>query len=251
LIFGKAARRTRWVKWVMAFSGLIWDKIGRYLGNFGSDHWEIATMSPDEIRAGVEALQPWFHQIDLGHGIKTKARPISAEPVDHPFGTWQIIRRCIPEDFAGQSVLDVGCNAGFYAIEAKRRNAGRVLGVDAQRPQVDQARFASTVLGLDIEYKQISVYDLNPQILGKFDFTLALGLIYHCKHVIMALEKLFQVTRGMLVLESAVFPSSLLFESFSQETEDIGRRFHAIAYVENDLPPKKPYTIGSSPLSIA
>ena len=82
-------------------------------------------MNADEIRAGVLALEPWFHQIDLGQGILTKSRPAATEPTNHPAGTWQIIKRFLPDDLEGRSVLDVGCNAGFYAIEARRRSAGR------------------------------------------------------------------------------------------------------------------------------
>ena len=161
-------------------------------------------MTADEIRAGVQALEPWFHQIDLGHGIMTKLRSAATEPLDHPAGTWEIIKRCLPEDLEGRSVLDVGCNGGFYALEAKRRNAGRVLGIDSQRLPIRQARFAARVLGLDIEYERMSVYDVSLQRTGKFDITLALGLIYHCKHPLLALERLFQVTSDLLIVESEV-----------------------------------------------
>ncbi|PYT03068.1 MAG: TIGR04290 family methyltransferase, partial [Acidobacteria bacterium] len=85
-----------------------------------------------------------------------------------------------PEDLAGRSVLDVGCNAGFYAVELKRRGASRVVGVDSQRNLIRQAEFVREVLSLDIEYRRASVYDLDPRASGQFDITLALGLIYHC-----------------------------------------------------------------------
>ena len=190
-------------------------------------------MTEDDIRAGVQALEPWFHQIDLGNGVKTKARPAATEPIDHPSGTWQIIQRYLPDDLEGRSVLDVGCNAGFYAIEAKRRKAGRVLGIDSQRLHIRQARFAAQVLGLDIEYERMSVYDLSVERAGKFDVTLALGLIYHCRHLLLALERLFQVTGDLLILESEVLFEAPSFESLAQAAA-IGRRFHPMAYVENE-----------------
>src|SRR5207237_10079165 len=109
--------------------------------------------------------------------------------------TWETVKVCLPEDLSGKSVLDVGCNAGFYAIEMKRRGAARVLGVDSQRSLIRQAMFVRDVLGLDIEYRRLSVYDLEPIEMGQFDVTLALGLIYHCQHLVLALEKLFAVTR--------------------------------------------------------
>jgi tRNA (mo5U34)-methyltransferase len=189
-------------------------------------------MDPDEIRAGVRALEPWFQQIDLGHGIKTKRRSTATEPIDHPADTWNIIKDCLRENLDGRSVLDVGCNAGFYTIEARRRNAGRVLGIDSQRLHVRQAQFAARVLGLEIEYQRMSVYDLSTHHTGKFGITLAIGLIYHCKHPLLALERLFQVTGDMMILESQVVPPQALVESFS-DSSGIGR-LHALAFVEND-----------------
>src|SRR5262245_58734281 len=139
-------------------------------------------MTREQILKQIEALGPWFHCIDLGNGVKTKTESISGEPINHPLGTWEIIKRCLPEDLSGKTVLDVGCNAGFYSIESKRRGAVRVLGVDAQRTMINQAHFVRSVLGLDIDFRRMSAYDLNRRSVGEFDVTLALGLIYHCKH---------------------------------------------------------------------
>ena len=60
----------------------------------------------------------------------------------------------IPADLTGKSVLDIGCNAGFYSMEMKRRGAERVLGIDFDDDYLAQARFAAEVDGLDIEFRQ-------------------------------------------------------------------------------------------------
>ena len=190
-------------------------------------------MTREEIQASVERLGPWFHCIDLGGGLLTKTESAIGEPVKHPHPTWEKVRAALPEDFDGLSVLDVGCNAGFYAVELKRRGAVRVLGVDSQRNLVRQAVFVRDVLGLDIEYRRLSVYDLDPRTLGQFDVTLALGLVYHCKHLVLALEKLFVVTRGLLVLETAVYPPERSPGSFTYEVGGLQPLLHPLAYVEN------------------
>lgn len=190
-------------------------------------------MTPDEIRERVGRLGPWFHCIDLGGGLVTKTESAVGEPVEHPRPTWEKVRACLPEDLAGRSVLDVGCNAGFYAVELKRRGAGRVLGVDSQRNLVRQAVFVRDALGLDIEYRRMSVYDLDPRGLGQFDVTLALGLVYHCKHLVLALEKLFAVTRDLLVLETAIYPPEKSPGSFAYEVGGLQPLLHPLAYVEN------------------
>ena len=163
-------------------------------------------MNRDQLIAEIARLEPWFHYIDLGDGLKTKSKSAIGEPTEHPRPTWEKVKICLPEDLSGQTVLDVGCNAGFYSIEMKRRGARRVLGIDSQRELIRQANFVRGVLELDIDYQRMSVYDLDPRALGQFDVTLALGLIYHCKHLVLALEKLFVVTRKLLVLETAIHP---------------------------------------------
>jgi tRNA (mo5U34)-methyltransferase len=193
-------------------------------------------MTREEILAGVEKLRPWFHQIDLGGGILTKTESAVGEPVDHPRPTWEFVRAHLPEDLSGRTLLDVGCNAGFYCFEAAGRGAARVLGVDAQRHLVRQARFAARARGAapGVEFEKMSVYDLDPARLGaQFDITLALGLVYHCKHLVLALERLFRVTRSLLILETAVFPPTRSPGSFAHPVGGLLPTLHPLAYVEN------------------
>jgi tRNA (mo5U34)-methyltransferase len=197
-------------------------------------------LTPPQIRARVEALAPWFHCIDLGEGILTKTASVTGEADDHPRGTWEKIQRCLPQDLSGRTVLDVGCNAGFYAVEAKRRGAARVLGVDSQRHLINQAIFVRRALGLDIEYRRMSVYDLSRSSVGHFDITLALGLIYHCKHLVLALEKLFEVTNDLLIIETAMLPEEKTPESFVDQVAGPSVTLHPLAYADNSVETKEP-----------
>ena len=190
-------------------------------------------MTKEEILSELERLQPWFHRIALGGGLYTKTESVMGEPVDHPAGPWETIGRCLPEDLTGKTVLDVGCNAGFYAIEAKRRGASRVVGVDGQRQHVRQALFVRKVLGLDIEYRRMNVYELTRRSVGEFDITLALGLLYHLKHLVLALENLYEVTRELLIIETAIMPPERTPESFTHPLGATAMRLHALACVEN------------------
>jgi tRNA (mo5U34)-methyltransferase len=196
-------------------------------------------MTNDKISAELQRLQPWFHRIDLGGGVFTKTESAIGEPIEHPEPTWETVKVCLPGDLSGQTVLDVGCNAGFYSIEMKRRGATRVLGVDSQRNLIRQATFVREVLGLDIEYQRLSVYDLDPHVLGQFDVTLALGLIYHCKHLVLALEKLFAITRELLVIETAIYPPEKSPPSFVYNVGGIQPILHPLAYVENPADAKE------------
>ena len=102
-----------------------------------------AALSPERIQQRVSELGPWFHNLNLG-GVQTAPEHFLG---DYPAVKWQRFARSIPQDLAGRSVLDIGCNAGFYAIEMKRRGAARVLGIDTDERYLAQARFAAEVCG--------------------------------------------------------------------------------------------------------
>jgi tRNA (mo5U34)-methyltransferase len=189
-------------------------------------------VTPEEIQGGIERLGPWFQCLELPGGVRTKTASIAGEALDNPARQWEVVGECLPGDLTGRSVLDVGCNAGFFAVEAKRRGAARVLGVDSQRQAVRQARFARDALGLDIEYRRRSIYDFGPAD-GAFDVVLALGLVYHCKHLVLALERLFAVTRELLIVESAVVPRGALPASIVQPLASRDCVLHPLAYVAN------------------
>ncbi len=199
-----------------------------------AESFATTARTDDSITSRVAALRPWFHQIDLGNGLRTKEQSAGAEPVDHPRSTWEFVKHAVPVNLAGQSVLDVGCNAGFYAIEAKRRGAARVLGIDAGSRVIRQAVLVRDVLGLDIDYRRMSVYEISPGNVGTFDVTMALGLLYHCKHLLLAVERLFLVTRGLLIIESEVLPEDEASAVRSRGLGGIVSSLHSLAYVAND-----------------
>ena len=195
-------------------------------------------MDREDLLEGIHRLDPWFHCIELAPGVLTKTESVAGEPADHPRETWEIIRNCLPADLSGKSVLDVGCNAGFYSVEAKRRKASRVVGVDAMRREIMQADFVRRALGLDIEFRPLSVYELSDASVGRFDVTLALGLIYHLKHLVLGLEKLAHVTTDTLIVETALLPKEPERRgSASRLAEyvvgDLTRPLHTIGWIEN------------------
>ena len=77
------------------------------------------------LRARVEELGPWFHNIDL-NGVATAPDHFLG---DYPAFKFTRFADALPDDLTGKSVLDIGCNAGFYSLEMKRRGAAEVLVV--------------------------------------------------------------------------------------------------------------------------
>jgi tRNA (mo5U34)-methyltransferase len=103
----------------------------------------------------------------------------------------------------GATVLDLGCNGGFYSLELKRRGASRVLGVDVDDRYLNQARFAAEVLKLEIEFEKRSVYDVD-QIPGQFDYVLFMGVFYHLRYPLFALDKVIKKVKGKLIFQTMV-----------------------------------------------
>ena len=152
-------------------------------------------MTQEAIAARVEELGPWFHRMDLG-GVDTAPNHFL---FDYPRNKFSRFAHAVPEDLTGKTVLDIGCNAGFYAMEMKRRGAARVVGTDSDPRYLAQARFAAEVQGLDIEYREMSVYDVA-LLKEKFDLVVFMGVLYHLRHPLLALDLIREHVAGDLLL---------------------------------------------------
>jgi tRNA (mo5U34)-methyltransferase len=157
-----------------------------------------------EIQRRVLELGQWFHNIDL-EGVKTAPDHFLG---DYPSVKWKSFSDSIPADLSGKTVLDIGCNGGFYSLEMKRRGADRVVSVDSDGRYLAQARFASEVTGLNIELHQLDVYDIA-NLGEKFDLVIFMGVLYHLRHPLLALDLLNEyVVKDTLVFQSLMRGSS-------------------------------------------
>ncbi|WP_207458113.1 TIGR04290 family methyltransferase [Azospirillum sp. SYSU D00513] len=155
-------------------------------------------MTPEVIERRVRELGDWFHNIDL-KGVRTAPNHFLG---DYPAMKWRNFAHAIPQDLSGKTVLDIGCNGGFYSIEMKRRGADRVVAVDFDERYLAQARFAAEVMGADIEFHQLSVYDVA-KLGEKFDVVFFMGVLYHLRHPLLALDLIWEhVAKDMLVFQS-------------------------------------------------
>ena len=154
-------------------------------------------MDQASLENAVKAIR-WVHRIDLGNGLITP-------------GEWDtpdmLPRLHLPQDLSGQTVLDVGCWDGFYSFEAEKRGAKRVLAADSfvwQYGHKEGFLLARRALNSKVEDMDIDVLDLSPERVGTFDIVLFLGVLYHMKHPMLALERVASVTKRMLVLETVI-----------------------------------------------
>jgi tRNA (mo5U34)-methyltransferase len=151
---------------------------------------DVARAQRAELAAGS-----WWHSIDLGNGLITRG----VHSLEELRGNYA--RFNLPEDLSGKTLLDIGCWDGFYSFEAERHGA-RVTSVDCWRPEnFFKARAA---LNSQAEFHELSVYEVTKERLGSFDIVFFLGVLYHLRHPLLALEQVCEVTRDFAVIESHV-----------------------------------------------
>jgi tRNA (mo5U34)-methyltransferase len=152
------------------------------------------------LRARVAEIE-WFHSIEVAPGLVTPGHDPTSERV-------QILG--LPDSLAGQTVLDVGAWDGFFSFEAERRGASRVLATDSfawsgqNWSSKAGLQLAREALGSRVEDQDIDVMDLAPEAVGVWDVVLCLGVLYHMRHPLLALEKVASVTGRQLILETHV-----------------------------------------------
>jgi tRNA (mo5U34)-methyltransferase len=140
----------------------------------------------------------WWHQIELPDGSVTPGPDHSAE---------KLAGLHLP-DLTGKTVLDVGAYDGYFSFAAERLGASRVLAVDTHvwhRPGgKDGFEYARKTLQSKVEDVEVEVLDISPETVGQFDVVLFLGVLYHMRHPLLALERMASVTKELLVVETLV-----------------------------------------------
>jgi tRNA (mo5U34)-methyltransferase len=175
-----------------------------------------------ELARAVQEI-PWYHTIELPGGIVTPGEYDHRTTVD----------RSLPASLAGKRCLDVGTHDGFWAFEMERRGASEVVAIDLDDPhrldfpgaprEIDEGvlawlerrrqafRLAHDALGSKVDRRDFSVYDLNAEDVGRFDFAFLGTLLHHLRDPIRALAAVRRVVDGEFAL-TAVFSISKTIE---------------------------------------
>ncbi|MBK6289748.1 MAG: methyltransferase domain-containing protein [Gammaproteobacteria bacterium] len=152
----------------------------------------------ERIEALLARGQFSYQRIELPYGLSTngKDRSSSAD-------------RMFPENLAGKTVLDLGCNHGYFCFEALRRGAMRVVGYDHSPMIIRRAARLAQAKGVIAEFEW---RDLNHEpVTETFDYVLCLNVLHHLDNPLLQLERMMSITRETLVLEIAGFS---LFDCF-------------------------------------
>jgi tRNA (mo5U34)-methyltransferase len=187
----------------------------------------------------IQRLGPWFHNLHLPGGVRTAP--------DHPFGDfpawkWAEVSPHLPIDLTAWRALDVGCNAGFYSFELARRGA-RVTAMDSNPFYLRQARWACRVLGLEqrIRFAQAQVHELARADVRPFDLVLFMGLFYHLRYPLLALDTIARLRPRLMVFQTLtmggeeIAPASHADIDFSQRAALSHPGWPQMAFLEHSL----------------
>lgn len=148
----------------------------------------------------VAAHEHWYHQISLMPGLVTPGINDSQQILD-------ALR--LPERLDGLRVLDIGARDGFFSFECERRGA-EVVAIDSMPPEATGFPIAKELVGSQVEMLQRNVYDLSPEEFGTFDLVLFLGVLYHLRDPMLALDRIWSVARDKLIVETQMIDEALL-----------------------------------------
>lgn len=151
------------------------------------------------VRVPLEESRGVYHNFDLPDGRRINGA-LSIEALRSRVASYGL-----PEDLHGMRVLDIGPWDGFFTFEMERRGA-EVVAIDYV--DLDTFRELHAAFGSRSQYLQMDVYELDPRRHGIFDIVLCLGVLYHLKHPLLALEKICAVTRDRCIVESFVIDAA-------------------------------------------
>jgi tRNA (mo5U34)-methyltransferase len=200
-------------------------------------------MQRQKLKEEVRALGPWFHNYEIAAGVWTNPEGKGAG-LDYPANRWGIVSNLLP-DLRNKTCLDIGASSGFFSLKLKELGAASVLGIDdGEQPRaVEQGRFAAAKLALEADFRTISVYDVH-KLETRFDVVLFMGVLYHLRHPLLALERIRSVCAGTLILQTITTPQTDECKgALTRVIDDIDLKspvlssptFPALRFIENKL----------------
>src|SRR3954469_11759633 len=196
-----------------------------------------ANRSSTGLAAEAAEFGPWFHNLHLPDGSETAPNhPLG----DFPAFKWREIESRLPENLSGWTALDIGCNAGFYSIELAKRGA-MVTALDKDPQFLRQAAWAFRQFGVQdrIELRQGQVYDL-PRWAETFDLVLFMGVFYHLRYPLLALDAVTEKARRLLIFQSLTTPDDEVMDcphdlEIDERALMLRRGWPKMAFIEHSL----------------
>ena len=162
--------------------------------------------SKEEIQAAIDSFQQWHYRFDL-HGCITpihKTEWTNRHNQREKYFFDPLTNYC-GGTLKGKRVLDIGCNAGYWALKAIEKQCDFVMGIDARDMHIQQAELVFNTLEIETSryrFIKADVFDIDFHRSGPFDIVLFLGLMYHISKPIELMEKIAAINSDFLVIDT-------------------------------------------------
>ena len=140
------------------------------------------------------AKYEWYQTIDLGDGLSTPGETGDATQK-------KLEMMALPKNMSGMSVLDIGCNEGFFAFESERRGADRVVAIDKSAAAMEKFLLVKRIIESNAEFLQKELSEITPRTTGRFDVVFFLSVFHHLRYPFVALDQVADLTAGHAVME--------------------------------------------------
>lgn len=178
------------------------------------------SVSNDERVELCAQLAPWYQRIDLGNGIVTTGdtrhvvydgdtanslgyRLTSEEASQlRPLPKWRFIQPRLPQ-IAGNSILEIGSNCGFFSFEFAKMGAAQVTGVEVLPEYVTRAEALRDVMGL----KQVKFLRRDwclDQAVEKHDIVFTSDVLPHMMFPFLGLYRALATAKKFAIFDAGV-----------------------------------------------
>ena len=145
----------------------------------------------EQIQGWVDS-QNWYQKISLSNGVEIPGKIDSSERLP-------LLRTAMIE---GRSVLDIGCNSGYYCLWAKRQGASRVVGIDIDEHRLKQAETIAQIEQCEIEYHNRPINQASE--LGVFDTVFCFAVLTEIPDLLGSIQDLLALTGRIAFVEMSV-----------------------------------------------
>lgn len=178
----------------------------------------------------VAELAPWHYRIDLG-GVTTETRDPAAMARHEARAAYLLppLLAVCGGTLAGRRVLDLGCNAGWWSLQAAQAGAAEVVGVDGRPEHVEQAGLVFDRLAPPGARWHFEVGDVTGgglAGLGRFDVVLCLGLLYHVSRPVELMEAIAGTDADIVLIDTTVVERD--HQAFHTGREPLDQRRNAV-----------------------
>ena len=154
-----------------------------------------------ETEERIRSLGWWYQHFQFPNGVRTGS---GQEPGYDVEARWNLLKAHVPKDLTGKTVLDLGGNAGFFAVQMKRRGAARCVLVDPFVQFIEQAKFTADQFEVEVETVIDDAHTFCLTTESRFDYIVCVGLIYHLKYPTIVLDRLAEMTKERILIQSAL-----------------------------------------------